>query len=963
MNRWDSRIGQLRANASSLAVAAGILLALAAAPSAFGVTGAPHGGAPSVRAGNLPRAALVAAPRGLDPRLRGARGSVRVVIIARRAGLLGPVFRAALAVTRASTVSPASARRIVRDRGFARRLARHEERERERALALLRRNTLPAGKLLVRLARRIARLGGTTVAAHPLALTLTAIVPARSLRRLAREPLVLSIQPARTERPAVWAGSEAVGAPIWWAQGLFGQLATGAPADTNGSGPDLYIAGDRIDAEHPAYRRLLEAGRFLVPPGQSPICPAGVAIGGDPCKHGTMIVAMAVGQGCPTDHGAICQQASDQRQLGIAPGLDKLLMSGDEPPSGFNDQLFCGGRGLPPFNPASWALGEAVPFESNCGPGVWPIAADPAENASASYGGDAQVTDPDDDAFDQAHDIGIWSLSLFSAAAAGNLGASYDRGMRAKCKGFNEFCVGSFTPGANLADRSDDQVSDFSARGPTPGGRKKPDIVAVGQGFGGFPNPFWRSSGQPLYRGGDTGTSFSAPQAAGAAVLLHSVGVTDPLARKALLVNSAYKPPTLGCPQDAGAGRDAAGFSPIWGFWDPCWGWGALDLDRAWRERGNWASGWARPGKPAFYRVRLEGSDDRATVAWYRRGTYRPLPYLQGERTLYTLTDLDLEQITPTGVREQLSGSRIDNVEQVRAREGPFPRSAIYKVVARSTVEGQREERFAIAATRPLTPLVAPLPEISASRGRGGATTVGDGDTLSVTVRNPSDELQASGVSVEVVLPRHLVTSDPTRLQLGDLAPGEQVTFELAFRAVQEGSDPIRVYSRASALGEELNDERAVQATAQAPPPPPTPPSNSSDGPARGAGGASRAETPTPSPPGPPAPAGSTPRGRRLNPLLGKPAARLRGRAVSLAFTARTARGWRAHVSYRAGRSTVRRVMRLRCRRVRRGRVSCLGRMHLGDPVPARSRLAIKLARPGDRSYLPFARIIRIAAR
>lgn len=946
---------------SCLAVAAGLLLALAVAPSAPGFTRAPQGGAASVRVGNLARPALVTAPRGLDPRLRDARGAVRVVILARGARLLEPAFKAALEVARASAVSPASARRITRDRGFARRLALREERERERGIALLRRKALPAGELLVRLARRVALLGGTTVEAHPLSMTLTAVVPARSLPKLAREPLVFSIQPARTERPAVWVGSEAVGAPTWWGQGLFGQLATGAPADANGSGPDLYISTDLIDAEHPAYRRLLEAGRFLVPPGQRPTCPAGVSGDGDPCKHGTMIVAMAVGQGCPSEHGAICELASDRRQLGIAPGLDKLLMSGDDPPGGFNDQLFCGGRGLPSFSPESWALGEAVPFESNCGSGVWPIAADPAENASVSYGGDAQVTDPDDDAFDQAHDIELSSLFLFYAAAAGNLGASYDRGSRAKCMGFNEFCVGSFTPGANLTDRSDDRVSDFSARGPTPGGRKKPDIVAVGQGFGGFPNPFWRSSGQPLYTGGETGTSFSAPQAAGAAVLLHSVGVTDPLARKALLINSAYKPPTLGCPQDAGAGRDAAGFSPTWGFWDPCWGWGALDLDRAWRERANWASGWARPGRPAFYRVRLEGSDDRATVAWYRRGTFRPLPYLGGELILYTLTDLDLEQITPTGAREQLSGSRSDNVEQVRGGQGPYPRSAIYKVVARSTVEGQREERFAIAATRPLTPLVAPVPEISASRGRGGATTIGDGDTLSVTVRNPSDELQASGVNVEVVLPRHLVTSDSTRLQLGNLAPGEQVTFELDFRAVQEGSDPIRVYSRASALGEELSDERAVQATGQAPSPVPPPPSNSSDHPERGSSGTAHVETPTPPPL--PSATGPTPRTRRLNPLLGTPAARLRGRTVSVAFTARTARGWRAHLSYRIRRRTVRRVMRLRCRRVRRGRVSCRGRMRLGDPVPVRARLTVKVTRPGDRSYLPFARIIRIAAR
>ena len=108
---------------------------------------------------------------------------------------------------------------------------------------------------------------------------------------------------------------------------------------------------------------------------------------------------------------------------------------------------------------------------------------------------------------------------------------------------------------------------------------------------------------------GDTGTSFASPQIAGAATILYGAGITSPMAQKALLINSA----TLGRATPSDPMGSQVGWQPDWGF-------GELNLDAAYAQRGNTngAADEVGAGDVRFYRA-TAATADRATLVWNRR--------------------------------------------------------------------------------------------------------------------------------------------------------------------------------------------------------------------------------------------------------------------------------------------------------------------------------------------------------
>ena len=95
--------------------------------------------------------------------------------------------------------------------------------------------------------------------------------------------------------------------------------------------------------------------------------------------------------------------------------------------------------------------------------------------------------------------------------------------------GFND--VGTVTS-------SDDVVLGVSSRGPTPGGRKKPDLAAPGGSVTGADIAWNDPPSNPDYTG-MSGTSFASPHVAGAMTLLEGAEIIDPMPQRAILINSA----------------------------------------------------------------------------------------------------------------------------------------------------------------------------------------------------------------------------------------------------------------------------------------------------------------------------------------------------------------------------------------------------------------------------------------
>jgi hypothetical protein len=703
--------------------------------------------------------------RGLDPSLAGARGlvRVRVALVADPVGRAGaaPRLRARLQ----ARLNTDDIRLLRADPAAGIRLARRRETARDSALTALQRSTRIAAESQARLARAIARAGGRVLEADPVTNTLLAEAPARALPSIAARADVQAIEAAPDDRPLAAVGlglsTAVVGAPSFWAAGH-----SGGRGAADRSTVDLAIVNDKIQQDHPAFTGIT----FQTPPGLGP---------SSYTDHGPAVASMAISRGasgCPK-----CA-SDDAQKKGIAPGLDTVLDASPE-----------NGNGI------VWALGLDQPLYPD---GFLPGAADPAEVMNDSHGSPATA---DDDMYTQSLDTYTSSFGTTIALPSGNAGPV--KSVHSGCIAYNALCMGAYDYWGTQ-DPADDRIPDFSSRGPSPAGRKKPDLVAIGVTE--YAERRWADSTKGLWSYATEGTSFASPQGAGAAALLAGSGITDANLQKAILVNSAR----LGRATPEQAMGTQAG-------WQPDWGWGALDLDAALDERTNGAVGDVSGGGARFYRATSVAAADRTTLVWYRRSTADCYTGRCGPQPL-TLTNLDLQQLDPaTGAVQSQSSSTIDNVEQVRS---PAPAStAIYKVKATSSVDGLPGEPFALAAARPLTALTTPQPAVALDVA-AGVRRAGEPVTVTATARNPSPDLTAEDAGVTLQLPDgvELKTGEQTR-SLGTLATGSPTqTLTWTVEGTSDGLKSIAVRAQASRYGETFATTSAGSFTVDASAPEPS---------------------------------------------------------------------------------------------------------------------------------------------
>lgn len=702
-----------------------------------------------------------------------------------------------------------------------RRFAAKLESGRNAALPAIRRAARAVVQRQERVAAAVERLGGQIDSSDAVPGTIVAWVPRAALAAISRLPGVTTVN--RTSRPHAMATALVDGAPTWHAAGFAGQAPN--PDNAGVDGPDVVVHDEGITTDHVAFNSRLPADCSTCAgtgPSKDPAHPTAgphtrvfsaagrTDFSGSP--HGNTIAASIAS----TDFTVGCASCN----AGLAFGIDNLYDTWQAK------------------SPGLWSLGLSYQGE----PGV----ADLPEvfNYSAGIYNDTIGHDLSwryVDGF--VNDMGVQWVS--SAGNCGIAGPGYNgclNGMHrvsTPANLFNVLSVGGLSA-AIPSDTNSWTVWPNSSTGPTWDGRKKPDLIARPRGNVSHPKHFDVDSNGKLddYGNNGDGTSYAAPQVVAGVALLASVGIYSPIAQRAMLINTA---------------------TPIQGqtYWTPTSGWGALNLDAAFHQRGNWAISQvhgAGANSARFFEVTGVSAGDRTTLAWNRRISLNPNPTFNttGPGQYSALTNLDLSQISPadqTGATvtstggsdaadnvdinqtasgapgtnaptdNPMPGSGVDgedNVEQIRSTSSG---TQILKVKALSPIDGQATEPFALASAKPIAALQTPIPELTLEPSTT-LTAAGTQVTITTTVENPSNDLALSGAIATLgTLPAGVTAVGATSTALGTIAPAGSASTTFTVEGALDGAAEISVTVAGTTYGENFADTNTTSITFDGTPP------------------------------------------------------------------------------------------------------------------------------------------------
>ncbi len=486
-----------------------------------------------------------------------------------------------------------------------------------------------------RVREAIENAGGTVHAQISLSNNIGARLPAAAVNQIAGLPEVERIGLDTPPPPALNGSAQVISASSFWNAGY------------DGDEYDIGVVEHGVD-NHP----YLRSGASLVKRRSNAASNHGTSVAG--------IVAMTPYTNSEGEH------------KGIAYGLDKIIDASFYPWS-YTDAK----------NAMTWAVTGA---------------SDDAEVINYSFGGilggdpvgDDTTMDLGDPDYHQNHgeflDNLIDTHDVLVVKAAGNETNMFanppklDYSLSWGSDSYNAIIVGATTGDAN-PNRATTVILSNSSRGPTPAGRKKPDVVAPGSGI---TTTTWPGGGFGAF--GDT--SAATPHVSGALLLFWDHELWHPVLLKALLINSA---------EDKGP----AG-------WDKEWGWGYIDLDAALDQ----------------YDYVMVGSIETGNEKWYsgtmNAGETVTLVWLKHDGLSLANLDLYLYDAATSGYIG-VSASGIDNVEQIELNSGTN-RSVYIKVVHQSG--GSSSETFGLAPPsnfQSISPPFAPA-AVSLADEESGAT-------------------------------------------------------------------------------------------------------------------------------------------------------------------------------------------------------------------------------------------------
>ena len=402
-------------------------------------------------------------------------------------------------------------------------------------------------------------------------------------------------------------------------------------------------------------------------------------------------------------------------------------------------------------------------------------------------------------------DVIVYQLGIAITKSAGNQGI-YELGYP---QSYNLISVANLDI-KDTVDPADDSIYPSSSRGPTISGRRKPDIAAPGH------NTWTTDPASVDTFANHSGTSAAAPHVAAAILLLAHSGIIDPMAQKAVLLNTARTwsdNGTLEYYNDDGPVSTAG--------WDPTYGWGIIDLEHAFFHRNDWQrlqvgadNETSLDDDYKLFKGRM-ASGDKATLVWHKRYSSSTAPL--------ELTDLNLSAYDETqGTLLDSDLNDIDNVHQVSS---DVEREVVLKVFCASPViEGGTEEEFILATEENFTPVSPPsfqfyfsLPDV---------IEPGQTFALSIQVVNTGDT-PAHNNSLTLGTITGLGCNNSPIYQLPSIMPehdsgdGVTVDFYLTADNLAVGNHWLSLSFMSNSYGEEYNylNEQAVLITVSDQPP------------------------------------------------------------------------------------------------------------------------------------------------